>query len=254
MANAGPGTNGSQFFITHKATPWLDGKHTVFGKVVKGQEVVDAIAKDDHMNKVSIIRVGKEAKNFSAKKALKPIETQIKEAKKKKEALEKRKKLVEKRTEATNKITQEQLKKLEDVTKAELDGYKKLATTLDSGLQIYVYQKGGNEKPQENETVNVDYIGYLTDGSIFDTSITKTAMQYKKYNPQRDLADGYTPITVKIEEKMPLIEGFAEGVKQLNYGDRALLFIPAKLGYGDRDLGIIPPNSTIIFNIHLIKP
>jgi peptidyl-prolyl cis-trans isomerase A (cyclophilin A) len=68
MANAGPGTNGSQFFITHKATPWLDGKHTVFGHVVQGQEVVNAIAQGDEIVSVKIIRKGKEAKKFKADK------------------------------------------------------------------------------------------------------------------------------------------------------------------------------------------
>ena len=69
MANRGPATNGSQFFITHKATPWLDGKHTVFGKVVKGHEVVDSVQQMDAINKMEIIRVGKEAKPFDAPKA-----------------------------------------------------------------------------------------------------------------------------------------------------------------------------------------
>ena len=78
MANAGPGTNGSQFFITHKATPWLDGKHTVFGHVVTGQEVVDAIAQGDQILSVKIIRKGKEAKKFDAAATFKTLNVESK--------------------------------------------------------------------------------------------------------------------------------------------------------------------------------
>ncbi len=68
MANAGPGTNGSQFFITHVETSWLDGKHTVFGHVIEGQDVVDKIAGNDTLNKLVILRKGAEAEAFDAAK------------------------------------------------------------------------------------------------------------------------------------------------------------------------------------------
>ena len=148
MANAGPGTNGSQFFITHIETPWLDNMHTVFGKVQQGQDVVDAIAQGDEITSLEIVRVGAEAEKFNAVEAFRTFEG----------AREKR-------------IAEERAAK-----EGELD---KLAAGFEktkSGLRYQIIQKGNGKKAEKGNMVSVHYKSQLADGTVFDSS-------YKRKEP-----------------------------------------------------------------------
>lgn len=145
MANAGPGTNGSQFFITHVGTPWLDNKHTVFGHVVEGQDVVDAIAQGDTIESVEIIREGDEAKNWNAIEAFRTFEGAR-----------------EKRVAETQKRAEEEMEKL-------AAGFEKTA----SGLRYQIIQKGNGKQAEKGRTVSVHYKGMLTNGQVFDSSYTR---------------------------------------------------------------------------------
>ena len=148
MANAGPGTNGSQFFITHLETPWLDDKHSVFGFVESGQEVVDAIAQGDSIDSIEIVRVGEEAEKWNAVEAFRTFEG----SREKRLAEEKRK-------------AEEELDKLSA-------GFDK----TDSGLRYKIIQKGNGPKAEKGNNVSVHYEGQLTNGMVFDSS-------YKRKEP-----------------------------------------------------------------------
>ncbi|MBZ4034384.1 peptidylprolyl isomerase [Flavobacterium sp. 17A] len=142
MANSGPGSNGSQFFITHVATPWLDNKHTVFGHVVEGQDVVDAVAQGDNLESVEIIRVGEEAQKWNAIEAF----VGLKGARLKREAALK----------AESEAKMEQL----------AAGFDK----TESGLRYKMIQKGEGKRAEAGKTVSVHYEGSLENGKVFDSS------------------------------------------------------------------------------------
>lgn len=232
MANAGPSTNGSQFFITHKETPWLDNMHTIFGEVVEGLEVINNIAADDIIEKITIIRIGNDAKKFDAVKIFKNYYSSV--AKEIKEAEEKAKQIIENKAK-------------------EITTLKATGTKTKSGLIYQILKKGGDKKPSNGAEVFINYAGYLENGQLFDTSYEDIAKLFGKFNQQRAQEGGYTAIPSKIGN-LQFIPGFIEGINLMNFGDKLMLFIPSELGYGQQGAGdVIPPNANIIFEVELLE-
>ena len=239
MANSGPSTNSSQFFITHRATPHLNGKHTVFGHVVLGEDIVNAIAQGDVINKVVIIKNGNAAKAFDAPAVFTKFlaATKIRQQKE----LEEKKQRAEKAKAAI-------LNKADFIKKN-----KASVKRLPSGLGILVLEKGSGVKPEKDVEVQINYAGFLETGRLFDTNLVDTAKKYNNYDARRDQAKRYIPIKVKYSKNAGLIEGFKEGILNMSYGEKAILFIPSDLAYGAKGAGRrIPPNADIVFEIELV--
>lgn len=223
MANAGPGTNGSQFFITHKATPHLDGKHTVFGHVVNGQPVVDAIQQNDTMIYVSIIRIGKEAKKWDATKAFADTYAKFKA------------------------IEDEKAAKIAKIAAMTEDEYKKYmyeeilksypaAKQSPSGLVYIIENEGTGPKPVSGNKLSLHYKGtFRADGKQFDSSYDRGKPMDFEYKTN------------------PMIPGFEEGIAMLGLGGKAKLVIPYYQAYGKQGRpGAIPPYSDLVFDIEIM--
>lgn len=234
MANAGPGTNGSQFFITVVPTPWLDGRHTVFGNVISGMEVVNSIKANDVMNKVKIERVGAEAQDFKVDKAA--FEQYKVGAQAKQEELQKIERA--KMEEQMKEMQRKNMEAAKDDMPKFREEMKKLyptATFTATGLAYIIEKQGTGERAKPGNTVSVHYHGAFTDGKKFDASY-----------------DRNEPITFPLGQGM-VISGWEEGIALLNKGAKAKLIIPYWLAYGvEGRQPVIPPKSTLIFDTEMV--
>ena len=232
MANSGPGTNGSQFFITHKEAPWLNGKHTVFGKVLEGQSVVDSIVQNDTIVKLNIIRKGKMAKKFDAPTVYAEVLQDVQE---------------------DIEIAAEKRAKINKQTVEKFGALKAKAKKTASGLQYVITEKGKGPKVTTTNKARTHYAVYFADGRLLETSNAAIAEALDLLDKAREAAGGYQPIPANVSKEAQMITGFKEGLRLLRQGDKATLFLPSSIAYGERGTRGIPPNADLVFEIEIVE-
>lgn len=251
MANSGPGSNGSQFFITEGPTPHLNNRHTVFGHVVTGQDVVHAIATaprgaadrpndEIKIKTVSIIRQGDKAKAFKADQAaFDKLQSEVlaKRGAAEKEKLAKEREAMEQQRKETAELIEKQPAMIEAFIKdlKEKNPGKEVVTSK-SGLRYMVLAEGEGGKPVKGSPVSAHYTGKLANGKVFDSSVSRGQ-----------------PIRFPVGQGM-VISGWDEALVDMKKGEKRVLIIPANLAYGDRGAGgVIPAGATLIFEVEMVS-
>jgi len=220
MANSGKNTNGSQFFITHMKTEWLNGVHTVFGRVLEGQEVVNKIDTNDRIDSIRIMRNTSEAQNFDAVKVFNAQKDIVNQ-----------KALAELKMKYEHHLASPVYKAFEDYVKKVYPQ----AIRTPSGLYYLKTMVTDEAQVIPGNIVKVHYKGMLTNGKVFDESYTRKE-----------------PIMFPLGAGK-VIAGWDEGIGLLRKGEKAVLIIPSYLAYGEAGIqGAIGPNEPLVFEVHLL--
>ncbi|MEM9680201.1 MAG: peptidylprolyl isomerase [Bacteroidota bacterium] len=269
MANSGPNTNGSQFFITEVPTPFLDayqsdgtlkrcgpfpggGCHAVFGELVKGLDVQDAISnvevapgndkpiEDVVILQLNIIRKGTDAKNFKADKVFTDELPKIQERQAEREAKLKAEK------EAREKEAKAAFLELNEALKDRVE-------VFPSGMSMAFIEKAENGvKPNSSQRVLINCAGYFEDGGLFYTTWKDVAELYGQYSEAA--AGRYRPFPDVYNQNASLVPGFKEAMLKMNVGDKARVYIPYALGYGERGRApLIPPKTNLVFDVEIAE-
>ena len=234
MVNSGPGTNGSQFFITHKATPWLDGKHTIFGGIVEGMQVLNKIAEvevdktNKHpkipvvIKKISILRIGKKAEAFRGDE-------------------EHFNKIKEDKVRAKRIIYGLRMKREEEQIQDLISKYRKENEGIElvmakSGLRYFVLKDGKGKTPTVGTRVRIHLTSTLANGKKISSSRARNL-----------------PMNFPVGKDY-LPAGLDMALMQMKKGERRLLIVPDKLAFGERGAGggLIPPFATLVYDVELV--
>ena len=250
MANGGPLTNNSQFFITHRAIPHLDGKHSVFGKAIinslelkklqkthtdtlqlkkaielKRMEVINKVSQKDTIITINIIRIGAKAQDFNAAKT---FDEEVIKFNKSQEEIAKEENKIEEERYATY-----LLKKKSFLINMEESRAQKTGT----GLRILKLKKTKGKKVFISKKVTANYILYTADG--------------KKMNSSDDLGK---PIIFDLNNtQKPMISGLKEGLLSMRIGEKSRFFIPYTIGFGNQKFGPFPSKSDLVFEVEILK-